>query len=563
VTNVFETGQTSGTVVINYDFFGLPDDMRLYYDTSLLYDSGLVKSRGSTNIDYGPGGSTSLTIVMNQGGNSESNTAWFYSVATIDREPLYLTFTEDTNLTVIPIKFAPPPFTNFTLMPGSTLPEDGIFYLPEESLGKFCGKSGRGQWTLEIRDEVGGATNPPPVLLSWQLALELASSVPVPISLVHSQPFTNLIGPGQIQTYEIDVPDWANFSTNTLLSASAPINVLFGSNAPPTGTNTGDLLLGHGLTSARWTLGTNSIPGLVPGSRYFIGIQNTNGTTISVGVLVDFDVDLVTTLSEGVAYTATNAGPFLNTDFYRYVVSPDAVRVQFEVNAPSSDVTLVARKGPPLPSLASYDFISAHPGTNDEVIVVYDYSRPVSLSGEWFLSVIDVTGSPASYSILATEYQDFGTNIVVSEPTLTSDSLCLTWNSLPGVHYLFQGKATLNDTDWMTLSPTLTASDVTTTFCINWPAPFQYFRIVEGLALAPDIPIVSSVSSGTNGILLQWTDTTNSTFRVQWSSSLVTPVWHSFTAPVTSSNGVFLFLDDGSQSGGLGSPRFYRLRQLP
>lgn len=562
VTNTFDTGENSGTIVINYDFFALPDEMRLYYETNLLYDSGLVSFKGSTNISYGPGASTSFTIIMNEGGNSESNTAWFYSVTTTRLQPLYLTFTENTNLTITPIKFASPPFTNLTSAPGGGPSPNGIFYLPEESLGQLVEKSAYGRWDLEILDNRTGATNPPPTLLSWQLALELANSTPVPILLSHSQPLTNLLGPGQIQAYEIDAPDWANFSTNWLLGASAPVNLLFNSAVPPTGTNAGDLVLARGSTAGSWIFRTNMVPGLVPGSRYYLGIQNTNSSTVSVGFMVDFDVDSVITLTSGIPYANTNLGPFNNEDFYRFVASLAAVRLQFEVNSPSSDVTLVVRKGPPLPSLASYDFISANPGTNDEVIVIHDFARPTPLAGEWFLTVVDVTGSPAAYSILATEFQDYGTNLVLLDPTVSGNTLCLSWNSLPGIHYIFQGKTRLADTNWTTLSPTLTASDYTTAFCQPLPTPFHYFRVTEGLALVPAIPILSSVAYATNGTLLQWTDITNSSFSVQWASALVPPNWNSFAAPVTSSNGVFEFLDDGSQSGGRDTQRFYRLRQL-
>ena len=563
VTNIFDTGETAGTILINYDFFALPDDMTVYYETNLLFDSGLVSFRGSTNLNYGPGASTSFTIVMNQNGNSESNTAWFYSVTSTHHDPLYLTFTENTNLTTTPIKFAPAPFTNVTADPLSGLPQSGIFYLPEDSLDKLVGKSAYGPWTLEIQDDRAGATNPPPALLSWQLALWLANSVPSPIPLVHSQPFTNLLGPGQIQTYEVDVPDWVSFATNLLLSATAPVNLLFNSNTPPTGTNIADLFLGFRSTSGAWTLRTNSVPRFVPGSRYYLGIQNSNSSTVTVSFMVDFDADTVTTLTAGVPYANANQGPLNSSDFYRYVVSLDAVRVQFEVNGPSSDVTLVARKGPPLPNLSSYDFISDNPGTNDELIVVNNFSRPVPLDGEWFLTVVDVTGSPATYSILVTEFQDYGTNIVVSNPTVSSNSLCLTWSSLPGIHYVLQGKVNVSDPAWTNLSSTLTASDYTTTFCVPLPSPFEYFRVTEGLALVPVVPIISSLSSASNGTLLQWFSTTNLAFNVQWTPSLAPATWRAFPGRVTSPTGIFSFFDDGSHTGGLDTQRFYRLLQLP
>lgn len=562
VTNTFDTGQTSGTIVINYDFYALPDDMKVYYEGNLLYDSGLVSFRGSTNINYGPGSSTSFTIVMNQGGNSQSNTAWFYMVTSTRRQPLYLTFTENTNLTITPIQFAQPPFTNVTVAPPGAPPANGIFYLPEESLAKLAGKSAAGQWKLEILDNRAGATNPPPMLLSWQLALWLVNPTPTPVTLIAAAPATNLLAPAQIQWYAVDVPDWANFATNSLLSATAPVNLWFNSATPPTGTNAGDLLLARNSTNGTWTFQTNTAPRLVPGSRYYIGVQNTNPWTVTVAFAVDFDIDDVVTLTSGVPYANTNAGPLNSTDYYRYVVSLNAVRVQFEINGPTSDVTLLARKGAPLPSLGVHDFISANPGTNDELIVVYDSSRPVSLSaGEWFLSVVNVTGQPAAYSILATEFAAYGTNILVTSPAVGTNTLCLTWSSLPGIHYYLQGKVALTDTNWTSLSPTLTASDFTTTFCFPLPSQFKYFRVSQGLVLVPALPIISSVAYSAGGVLLQWSAPTNSQFTLQWASSLAPANWRSFPGVVTSTSGTFSFFDDGSLTGGLDTARFYRLRQ--
>ena len=59
VTNVYDTGATEGMLSINYSFYDLPDDMRVYYDGQLIFDSGLVSYSGATNIAYGPGASTS------------------------------------------------------------------------------------------------------------------------------------------------------------------------------------------------------------------------------------------------------------------------------------------------------------------------------------------------------------------------------------------------------------------------------------------------------------------------------------------------------------------------
>jgi subtilisin-like proprotein convertase family protein len=562
VTNVFDTGQTSGNILVNYSFFSRPDEMRIYYETNLLYDSGLVSFDGSTNIHYGPGSSTSFTIVMNQGGNPDLNTAWHYTVTSTRIEPLYLTFTENTNLTTTPFKFAPAPFTNLTVAPPEFV--TGIFYLPEESLNRFVGAAAAGQWQLEIVDNRAGATNPTPKLLAWQLSLWLASTEPTPISLTHGVSVTNLIGPGQIQWYQIEVPNWVNFATNVLLGTTAPINLLFNSLSPPTGTNAGDLVLGSGATSGTWVLRTNSTPGLVPGEKYYLGIENTNTATVTSSFGVGFDVGSVVSLAAGVSYANTNSGPLNSADFYRFVVSTNAVRVQFEVNGPTSDVTLLARKGVPLPSLSNFDFLSTNPGTNDELIVVYDYSRPVSLAaGEWFLAVVNVTGSPASYSVLATEFSAYATDIIVTDPLVVGNGLCITWNSLPGIHYFLEGKVNIDDSAWTSVTPTLTAADLTTTFCVPLPTPLEYFRVSEGLVLVPALPTISLVSQTGSGTILEWSAPTNVAFNVQWAPALVPATWTSFSGSVTSTTGIFQFQDDGTQTGGIDRQRFYRLRQLP
>jgi subtilisin-like proprotein convertase family protein len=109
-TNTIDTGKTSGTITISYDMLAIPDRMVVQYQGATIFDSGLVSGTGITNISYGPGSSTLVTIIMNPGGNSDTNTAWHYTVTSTQAKYYYLTFTENTNLTTTPIKFAPPPF---------------------------------------------------------------------------------------------------------------------------------------------------------------------------------------------------------------------------------------------------------------------------------------------------------------------------------------------------------------------------------------------------------------------------------------------------------------------
>jgi subtilisin-like proprotein convertase family protein len=691
-TNVIDTGLTSGSISISWDFLTQPDWMHVYYESNLLMDTGIYSGTGSTNLNYGPGSSTLITIVMNQGNNTnEPGTAWSYTVGSTTAQYVYATFTENTNETVTPMKFAIPPFTVPNYIGTNAALTNQIFYLPEDSdgLAQFVNASSLGEWKLEVWDNRVGATNPPPIVLGWQLSFVFATQTPVPTPLLHHTPATNIIDQGEIAYFTVPVPYWASFATNTLLYASQPVNVMFNQFLPPTGTNTalGDVILMAPATSGQFvtldTSGVPPLPQLLPGLTYYVGISNPGPGTVTFAYEVDFNVTpltngipvtstlgsnsvpryfsydvtpnetavsfaltnlngnvnlvarkglpfpaptnfafgsfnpgtndediLVLTNFEGIAlspgrwylgvfnadvtnvtytivvtdftnalpniitlfnripYANTNSGVGLTNDYYRYVVSTNAVRAQFEIDNPSADMTLVARKGIPPPDLSSFDLISANPGTIDELIVLYNFSSPVALTpGEWFLTAVNISGVPATYSIMASEWPVYGTNIVITNSAFSGNSFCITWTSLPGVHYYVQGRMNLGDPTWDVVSPTIVATGYSTTWCLPLPSPYHFFRVHEGLsALAtptPIAPVITGISRNGSGILIQWSASPSNQFRVHWENSLVPASWNAFSTIVTSANGNFSFTDDGSQTGGLGGQRFYRLQQLP
>ncbi len=159
VTNFLNVGQTSGSLTITWDFFSVPDEMTVYYGTNaatfnnasgaLLFDSGLVSNSGSTNIIFGPGTFTDITIIMNQFTNpaGAGGTKWTYTAGGIQTNYNYLMFTEDTNLTTVPIKYALPPFaftamgTNYSLS-DFDLATNGDYLAPTNIYDAYGG------WTL-------------------------------------------------------------------------------------------------------------------------------------------------------------------------------------------------------------------------------------------------------------------------------------------------------------------------------------------------------------------------------------------------------------------------------
>ena len=77
------------------------------------------------------------------------------------------------------------------------------------------------------------------------------------------------------------------------------------------------------------------------------------------------------------------------------------------------------------------------------------------------------------------------------------------------------------------------------------------------------LPAISAPVITSTGILLQWAAAANSRFQVQWTPSLGNPAWTTLPGVLTSVSGTFSFLDDGSQTGGLDTARFYRLLVVP
>jgi hypothetical protein len=273
-----------------------------------------------------------------------------------------------------------------------------------------------------------------------------------------------------------------------------------------------------------------------------------------------------------VPYTNANSGIVnLSSDHYHFYVPPGAARAQFEIDNPSGDMTLAVSEGLPLPDLSNYDYISANPGMNDELIVVLTNSTPVPLTpGNWYLTAINVSGGPVSYTIEASWWPTTGELFGITGTQITgsvpNQTFCITWSSLPGIHYFIQGVTNLAPgMTWTTFVQDVVGDPTpatTTTYCIPWPSPYEFFRVGQGLMLNPPSPVVTG-SRTIGGFLLKWTGPAYAQYQVQWTATLSPPNWQTLPAIITSTTGQFSFLDNGTQTGGLGGIKFYRVLVLP
>jgi len=209
---------------------------------------------------------------------------------------------------------------------------------------------------------------------------------------------------------------------------------------------------------------------------------------------------------------------------------------------------------------------SARGSSNNPVQILVDTNGyPADLNGNWYLAVDNLSSNDLSFTILATfSTNGLPTNRIVITPLviITSNTVCLTWSSVAGQNYFVEMKTNLTEPAWTVVSPTITATGATTTYCVPITATQMFFRVVQGTA--PSSPIInfSGLTMTPGGFVLNWTAPATDRFQVQYATNLP-PVWLTIGATVTSTTGNFTFTDDGSLSGGLSALRFYRLLLLP
>ncbi|HEX3719546.1 MAG TPA: LamG domain-containing protein, partial [Verrucomicrobiae bacterium] len=345
------------------------------------------------------------------------------------------------------------------------------YYLPEEPLTPFIGEDPQGCWTLDVWDtRTDSLLTNNGVLLSWDLQMTSSSTNVNLIVLTNRVPTNGLVvAANSILYFAVDVPLTANFATNILSNVvSGKLNLLFNQTALPAGGMPGDVELLSGIAPAgKATLAAQGAPPpLVPGKRYYLGVQNPGSNAATFSLEVDFDISGSNTniyaLSNNAAVTTNNiaaTGP----DFYLFTVPTNATMVTFQLlNPANAELDLYARSGLPVPGPFNFDYQSRNTGTNDQFIVVTTNSEPVPLPivttntivpispTTWYLSVYNPAGVPsAGYTIVATYVTNVATNVSAADALdliPLANTNAYTTNAVPGfpTNFLFSFTITGN-----------------------------------------------------------------------------------------------------------------------
>jgi hypothetical protein len=140
------------------------------------------------------------------------------------------------------------------------------------------------QWFL------GVPNNDPELITCTILAEELYT---LPIGAVTNPPVPVTMPANSTNFLLVDVPEYADWATNLLSAATAPLNVWYSTNIPPTAGAPQDLELFTNATSGTVVFGvSNTVPPLAPGAFYYLTVQNTNPFAVTCDLTTVFHLNL-------------------------------------------------------------------------------------------------------------------------------------------------------------------------------------------------------------------------------------------------------------------------------
>jgi hypothetical protein len=380
--------------------------------------------------------------------------------------------------------------------------------------------------------------------------------VPPPVPLTNGA--TNIVEANSINWFIVNVPTNADFATNILIFASAPVNLLFDQTNPPTGTNSGNFTLLTNVSSGIAILSLTSAPPLVPGSTYYLGVQNTNSVAVTFTVQVNFH--LTTNASTGtnvypISSIVNTTNGFLLTWF---APTNDSFQVQYKnslIGSWSAFTNIVTYNTNFLTNPTNTQFNFLDDGSQTGGLPPMRFYRLILISGG------GTTGSPSltlpaqpdrtivypSTLTVTNTATDSNTNAVLTyiltnapAGAMISTNGIITWttptNSI-GTNYTF--------TTIVTESNSMPALSATNSFKVY---------VISAMSFS-----ISSVTLTNGHFLLTGIVPTNDTFYVQSTTNLVPAVWMNISSLLTSTNGFFSFLDTNAPL----MMEFYRLKLFP
>jgi hypothetical protein len=281
--------------------------------------------------------------------------------------------------------------------------------------------------------------------------------------ITNSAPATNSVPTNSISELFITVPTNAIYASNILVSATGPINVYFNQTNPPTGnTSAGDFLELPTATNGTFLLTSNSVPPLVPGASYYLGMQNpgTNPVTFVFEVLFGYASQSVQTNITVSSITSTNIGG-TNGIWIVWDVSPNGTYyVQYTTNLESTNWFTATTNG----------IISTQITSTNGTVTFFDDG---SLTGGFgLLKFYRLATSPSGTASLT---------FSISSAEVTAGGFQLQWTAPTNDQFKVEWTANLTSpVTWTTNATIVTSTSGTNTFTDStWTsAVVRFYRVI-------------------------------------------------------------------------------------
>ncbi len=368
-------------------------------------------------------------------------------------------------------------------------------------------------------------------------------------------PQTNGVAPGAIDWLAFKVPTNAIAATNILVYATnLPVNVWFSTNLPPSITNANDHVIISNATNGVSVLTTTSSPAnIVPGSIYFLGVQNPNPTAINFDLVVNFGYPAVIVPTNTIRIASivyTNIGGkngFLLTWF---APSNYLFQAQWTAGlAPTSWNTFT--------NIISYNPAAFTNPANTQFNFFDDGSQSGGLGGMRFYRLVLLQASALTLPYQTNIVAQVSNSVAVTNTATDSDpNAALTYDLVsPPVGASISTNGVIT---WTNAMPAGLAARFITVVADNELPPDQATNRFT-IFVAP-FPAITNVTATITNVSLAWRAPTNDQFEVQWTTNLAPPiVWNLLPGITTSSTGIFSYVDTNTPV----TMKFYELILLP
>jgi hypothetical protein len=347
--------------------------------------------------------------------------------------------------------------TNVTSVVVTNIIVNNQYYLPEQPMSGLIGQSALGFWQLEIQDSRAGAglTNS---VDSWRLEFTYAN-LNYGVTLTGGEAQTNVVPANSLTWYNITVPANASYATNMLLYASAPVNFLYSSNYPPSIGGTGDQTLAGNVTVATRVFSTNTVPLLIPGQTYYLGVQNTTALPVTNVVEVTFDSTFFGNLPPVFLTTPakTNINALTTLVVTNAATDPD----------PTTTLTYTLINPPPGATISTNGVITWTPTigqTNTYTIITAVTNSEDPPLGVTNVFTVTVNPAPPSLSGLAI-------SSIVETNMAGTNGFLLSWYAPTNYEFQVKWTATLTPPNWQPFTNIITYK----TFIPPTNALYQFF----------------------------------------------------------------------------------------